>query len=65
MQFPGKLPMPVLVLAGAKDGALDTIVESVRRVSDRLESDAVPGAGHTFAEDNPKWVVERLPRFFA
>lgn len=63
-QFQGKLPMPVLVLAGAKDGALDTIVDSVRRVSDRLESDAVPGAGHTFAEDNPGWVVERLVRFF-
>ena len=63
-QFPGKLPMPVLVLAGEKDGALETILDSVRRVSDRLESDYVPGAGHTFAEDSPDWVVERLTRFF-
>lgn len=64
-QFTGKLPMPVLVLAGDKDGALPAIVDSVQRVSDRLESDAVPSAGHTFAEDNPEWVVERLTRFFA
>ena len=64
-QFPGKLPMPVLVLAGEKDQALDGIVASVARVSDRLESEYVPGAGHTFAEDNPEWVVDRLTRFFA
>jgi pimeloyl-ACP methyl ester carboxylesterase len=54
-----------LVLAGATHGALDSIVDSVRRVSGRLGSDTVPGAGHTFAEDNPDWVVERLVRFFA
>ena len=64
-QFTAKLPMPVLVLAGEKDQALDGIADSVARVSDRLESDYVPGAGHTFAEDNPEWLVERLTRFFA
>jgi pimeloyl-ACP methyl ester carboxylesterase len=63
-QFTGKLPMPVLVLAGDRNGSLDGIVDSVRRVSDRIEIDAVPGAAHTFAEDNPAWVVARLVRFF-
>ena len=64
-QFPGKLAMPVLVLAGEKDQALDGIVDSVKRVSDNYEGEYVPGAGHTFAEDNPEWVADRLARFFA
>jgi pimeloyl-ACP methyl ester carboxylesterase len=63
-QFTCKLPMPLLVLAGDANGSLDGIVDSVRRVSDKIEIDAVPGAGHTFAQDNPRWVVARLVRFF-
>ena len=64
-QFAGKLPMPVLALAGEKDQALDSIVDSVSRVAEHLETDYVPSAGHTFAEDNPEWVADRLARFFA
>jgi pimeloyl-ACP methyl ester carboxylesterase len=36
----------------------------VRRVAVDVTSDLVPGAGHTFAEDNPDWVVARLVAFF-
>lgn len=62
-QFAGKLTMPVLVLAGEKGTPIEQPLQSVQQVADVIQSDVVPEAGHTFAEDNPSWVVERLVRF--
>ncbi|TGX49053.1 alpha/beta hydrolase [Sphingomonas gei] len=63
-QFTGKLQMPVLVLNGARGLPSDQTVETAQRVAHDVMSDLVPDAGHTFAEDNPEWVVERLAAFF-
>ena len=37
----------------------------VLQVAENVEAELVPNSGHTFAEDNPAWVGERLARFFA
>ena len=64
-QFAGKLAMPILVLTGEKGLPSDQVVESVKRVAENVETDIVPAAGHTFAEDNPDWVVKRVTAFFS
>lgn len=62
--FRAKLPMPVLVLNGERGLPQAPLLDGVRRVAEHVEADLVPGAGHTFADDNPAWVAERLTRFF-
>lgn len=62
--FGDKLSMPMLVLCGEKGIPLDLPLQGVRQIAANIESDVVPGAGHSFAEDNPTWVAERLARFF-
>lgn len=62
--FRGPLPMPVLVLNGERGIPQAQTLGSVRRVAAHVEADLVPAAGHTFADDNPAWVAERLARFF-
>ena len=63
-QFAGKLQMPTLVLNGERGIPQEQTLACVQRVSQWVEHDIVPGAGHTFASDNPAWTVARLLRFF-
>lgn len=63
-QFQAKLPMPVLVLSGERGIPQAQTLACVEKVADRIETDIVPGAGHTFAGDNPPWTASRLQRFF-
>lgn len=57
--------MPVLVLNGERGIPQAQTLGGARRVAAHVEVDLVPGSGHTFADDNPAWVAERLARFFA
>ena len=63
-RFKAKLPMPVPVLSGERGIPQAQTLHCVEQVSDAVEADLVPDAGHTFASDNPAWVVKRMTRFF-
>ena len=58
-----KLRMPVLVLSGERGIPHQQTLDSVLQVSDSIESDIVPKAGHLFAYDNPVWTANRLRSF--
>jgi len=62
--FKTKLQMPVLVLNGVKGIPQAQTLGCVRLVAESVAADLVPDSGHTFANDNPTWVAERLTRFF-
>jgi pimeloyl-ACP methyl ester carboxylesterase len=61
--FEGKLPMPVLVLSGERGIPQAQTLACVEKVAETIETDLVPGAGHTYALDNPDWTAHRLSRF--
>ncbi|WNG35386.1 alpha/beta hydrolase [Archangium minus] len=63
--FCSKLKMPVLVLNGDQGIPQAQTLGCVLQVAENVEAELVPQSGHTFAEDNPAWVGERLARFFA
>ena len=63
-RFEGKLTMPVLVLNGERGLPPTQPLGGAQQVAAHVEADVVPNSGHTFAEDNPTWVAERLSRFF-
>lgn len=63
-RFGSRLEMPVLVLNGEKGIPQAQTLGCVRQVAENIEAELVPNSGHTFAEDNPQWVAERLTRFF-
>lgn len=62
--FRAKLEMPVLVLNGEKGIPQEQTLGCVKQVAKNVEAELVPESGHTFADDNPEWVAERLTRFF-
>lgn len=64
-RFQGKLPMPVLVLNGDRGIPQAQTLGCVRQVAQNVEAEIIPNCGHTFAEDQPQWVAQRLSRFFA
>ncbi|WP_165906294.1 alpha/beta hydrolase [Streptomyces sp. Z26] len=59
----GPLPMPVLVLNGEHGLPQGVLLDGARAVATDIRADTVPGAGHTFAADNPRWTADRLARF--
>ncbi|WP_375381139.1 alpha/beta fold hydrolase [uncultured Sphingomonas sp.] len=63
-QFVGPLLMPTLVLSGERGIPQAQTLACVTQAAVDLEHDLVPGAGHTFASDNPEWTAARLIRFF-
>lgn len=60
----GELTIPVLAI-GADNSLGEYTALSVAHVAKRLERDIVPDAGHWVADEQPRWVAERLLRFFA
>jgi pimeloyl-ACP methyl ester carboxylesterase len=57
-----KLPMPVLVLAGAKaSGAF--LIDQGRTVAINVEGAVVEGAGHWLMEEAPQQTIPRLLAF--
>lgn len=62
--FKTKLPMPVLVLNGARGIPQAQTAASIRQVVQDPTVELVPDAGHALADDNPDWMAERLARFF-
>ena len=62
--FHGKLKMPVLSLNGEKGIPQEQTLHGVRQVAENVTAELIPNAGHTFAEENPDWVSDRLIRFF-
>ncbi len=62
--FRSKLTMPVLVLNGEKGIPQAQTLGCVRQVAENIEAELIPNSAHTFADDNPAWVAERLIRFF-
>ncbi len=63
-RFKSKLTMPVLVLNGDRGLPPTQPLAGAQQVAAQVEADVVPNSGHTYAEDNPAWVSERLSRFF-
>ena len=63
--FADKLPMPVLVLSGERGIPQAQTLACVEKIAQAIETDIVPGSGHTFALDNHDWVATRMLRFFA
>ena len=63
-RFTAKLPMPVLVLNGEHGLPQAPLLAGSNQVAATVTADLVPASGHTFAQDNPAWVAERLHRFF-
>ena len=63
-RFKSKLTMPVLVLNGDRGLPPTQPLAGAQQVAAQVEADVVPNSGHTYAEDNPAWVAERLSRFF-
>jgi pimeloyl-ACP methyl ester carboxylesterase len=63
-RFTSKLTMPVLVLNGDRGLPPTEPLGGALQVAEHVQADVVPNAGHTYAEDNPAWVAERLGRFF-
>ena len=61
--FRSKLPMPVLVLNGEHGLPQAQLLACVHQIANTIETALVPGSAHTFANDNPAWVSERLIRF--
>lgn len=62
--FQAKLDLPVLVLNGARGIPQAQTLGCVQQVASNVETDLVPDSGHTLGNDNPKWVAEKLTRFF-
>ena len=62
--FKDKLNMPVLVLNGQRGLPQGPLLEGVLKLAKHVEADLIPNSGHSFAEDNPTWVANRLSRFF-
>ena len=59
-RFTTKLPM-----LSSKRGLYQApLPAGVQQVAADIVTDTVPSSGHTFAEDNPGWVAERLSYFF-
>jgi pimeloyl-ACP methyl ester carboxylesterase len=58
------LRKPVLVLNGEKGLPQGALLHGVHRAATDVHADIVPGAGHTYATDNPAWTAQRLVRFF-
>ncbi len=59
------LPMPVLVLCGDRGLPQAPLLDGVQRIARDVSADIVPDSGHVLGSDNPTWLAERLPRFFA
>lgn len=64
-RFTTPLPMPVLVLNGDHGLPQAPLLAGAQQVAATVTADTVPASGHTFAQDNPAWVAQRLHRFFA
>ena len=63
-RFQDKLAMPVLVLNGDRGIPQAQTLGCVRQVAHNVEAEIIPNCGHTWAEDQPAKVAERLKRFF-
>jgi pimeloyl-ACP methyl ester carboxylesterase len=61
----GKLSLPVLVLGGERGLPREPLVAGARQIAEDVEEDVVPDAAHTIGLDNPRWLADRLARFFA
>jgi pimeloyl-ACP methyl ester carboxylesterase len=57
-----RLPMPVLVIAGAKSGG-SFLVEQVRLVADDVQGQVVEGSGHWLMEEAPDRVMPLIVDF--
>ena len=61
-----KLPMPVLALGGSGGrGRAHEPEESLRRLAVNVQGEVVPECGHWIPEEQPRYLAERLLRFFA
>jgi pimeloyl-ACP methyl ester carboxylesterase len=60
----GPVDMPVLVLNGEFGLPQQVLMDGAEQAAHDVRADIVPGAGHTFAADNPEWSADRLARFF-
>ncbi len=58
------LPMPVLVLNGEYGLPQAPLLAGAQQVAARVTAYLVPASGHTFAQDNPEWMAQRLGHFF-
>lgn len=63
-RFTTKLPMPVLVLNGDHGLPQAALLAGAHQVATTVTADLVPASGHTYGQDNPAWVAQRLQRFF-
>ncbi len=62
--FTGKLTIPVLVLNGDHGVPQEQTLSNAQQVAANVDADLVPDSGHVFADDNPRWVADRLASFF-
>ena len=60
----GPVDMAVLVLNGEFGLPQHILRDGARQAAGDVRAGIVPGAGHTFAADNPQWTADRLTRFF-
>ena len=61
-----KLPMPVLALGGAGGrGRAREPEDSLRRLALNVQGEVVAECGHWIPEEQPRYLAERLLRFFA
>ena len=56
--------VPTLHLNGERDPLLPGVPDSYRDYADDMRLELVPGCGHFIAEEQPRWLLERLTRFF-
>ncbi|KAF5007379.1 hypothetical protein FDECE_6310 [Fusarium decemcellulare] len=60
-----KLSLPLLALGGEASLAFKPVLKQLfAPVSDDLQLDVIPKAGHWIADENPKWTAHRVAKFF-
>ncbi|KAH7313624.1 Alpha/Beta hydrolase protein [Stachybotrys elegans] len=60
------LQMPVLAMGGEASAGIESgLRASWESITTDIQIDVIPKAGHWIADENPKWVAERLFQFLA
>jgi pimeloyl-ACP methyl ester carboxylesterase len=58
-----RLKVPTLHLNGGHDPLARDVPDSYRQFADDMRLELVPDAGHFIADENPRWVADRLLAF--
>ncbi|KAI1052292.1 hypothetical protein LB507_007569 [Fusarium sp. FIESC RH6] len=60
-----KLSVPLLGMGGEASLGLESVLkDSFEPISENVELDIIPKAGHWIADENPNWTAKRVAKFF-